>query len=168
MGMSVVYMMMDEKTVDSWTHLESDELSEALLDKEEDDTIERIDLDKNWDILHYYLTGESASEPIEGDKLSEAIVGVHLFSYKDDTDFISYTENNELPDIISSLKGFDEKICIERLEKGLIKKKDIYPQGIEDTSQDILIKEINKDIEELISFYEGSLVQKQHVVVSIL
>ena len=42
---------------------------------QESEDIEICDIDKMWDALHFLLTGKSASEPIEDDLISEAIVG---------------------------------------------------------------------------------------------
>ena len=59
-----------------------------------------LDLGEMWDGLHFVLTGGSADTPVEGEPLSEAIVGVHLF---DAPDFIGCTERDELDDVIAAL-----------------------------------------------------------------
>lgn len=54
------------------------------------------EMEKCWDGLHFLLTGVSASQPIEDDPLSEAIVGVHVL---DTEDFIAAIGSDELPRI---------------------------------------------------------------------
>ena len=56
---------------------------------QESEDIEICDIDKMWDALHFLLTGKSASEPIEDDLISEAIVGQFNIS---EEDFISGTK----------------------------------------------------------------------------
>ena len=53
------------------------ELFEEIEELEEDMNV--TDLDKMWDGLHCLLTKESAGDPVEGNALSEAIVGVAKF-----------------------------------------------------------------------------------------
>ena len=57
---------------------------EVLQDQVEDD--ELLDIDKMWDAIHFLLTGNDTSEPIDGDPLSQSIVGKIVFS---NTDFIA-------------------------------------------------------------------------------
>ena len=52
-----------------------DDVEEA----QENENLEICDIDKMWDALHFLLTGKSASEPIEDNLISEAIVGSLIF-----------------------------------------------------------------------------------------
>ena len=61
---------------------------------QESEDIEICDIDKMWDALHFLLTGKSASEPIEDDLISEAIVGQFNIS---EEDFISGTKADSAP-----------------------------------------------------------------------
>lgn len=53
---------------------------------------------------HFVLTGVSATDPIEGDPLSEAVVGVHVIPHDD---FVGCTEVDELPRIVERLDALD-------------------------------------------------------------
>lgn len=166
--MNAVYMMVDTVTLDTLVKLENKELVETILNIEELKRFESVGIAKNWDIIHYYLTGVSASTPIENDKLSEAIVGVHNFLYDDDADFITCTESGELAEIIDALKHFDINANLERLNKSTLKKAKLYPKGVEETREDDLLNEIKNDISSLLQFYEKALKSEHHVIVSIL
>ncbi|MDQ0152864.1 uncharacterized protein DUF1877 [Fusobacterium naviforme] len=69
MGMIANYQSTTDIELEKFTCL--DDVEEA----QEDDNVEICDIDKMWDALHFLLTGKSASEPIEDDVISEAIVG---------------------------------------------------------------------------------------------
>lgn len=77
------YLMIDEETLSSLMDLNNEDLTNQLFEIEESEKFERMDMDKIWDTLHCFLTGVSASEPIEGNQLSEAIVGVNNFNIDD-------------------------------------------------------------------------------------
>ena len=138
--MRAEYMMIDEETLIPLIKLEEEELSNRLLEIEESEKFPSVGIDKSWDLLHYYLTGVSASNPIEGEKLSEAVVGVHVMSYE--SEFISCTENKELPDIIAALENFDIAAHTVKLNKAKMKRADLYPKGIEDDDEVQLLEEI--------------------------
>ena len=111
MGILASYMMIDEPTLEGFFKLEStNSLLEQVYDLEEQGLFERYDLGKIWDALHCFLTGVSASTPIDGSKLSEAIVGIHFFQYfREEDDFVTCTENRELGEIIDAMEKFDLK-----------------------------------------------------------
>jgi len=166
MGMIAAYMMIDEETLSPLVSLEEQQLSDRLLEIEESKKFAAVDLDKSWDLLHYYLTGVSASDPIEGDKLSEAVVGVHVMSYEEE--FIACTENEELHAIIEALEEFDIPAHMIKLDKAKIKRAGLYPKGIEEDDTEQLLGEIKEGIGILTGFYKKALEQKQHIIVSIL
>lgn len=166
MEMNAVYMMIDDATLNNWTKLDDDDLLDAIYDKEEADETKSLDLAKEWDIIHYYLTGQSAMELIEGDKLSEAIVGVNLFSYGKDADFVSWIGKGDVSEIVKALKDFDLDGYQQRLDKDLMRKQDLYPTGVEET--DGLLDLIKDEVKHLIAFYEEALDSKMNVVVSIV
>lgn len=76
MGMQAVYMLADKATMDK---LSDDALFENIEDYGDEETTETCDIDKMWDGLHFLLTGASAENPIEGNPLSEAVVGEKAF-----------------------------------------------------------------------------------------
>ena len=63
-----------------------------------------VDIDTAWDGLHILLTGASATEPIEDDPLSEAVVGVYEF---DSDDFLGVTPVDDLDRIVAALDAVD-------------------------------------------------------------
>jgi len=69
-----------------------------------------IDIDKMWDVLHFLLTGISATEPIEDDPLSELIAGEIV---ADEEDFIAYTT----PQKVQELAGVMSEINKEFLPR---------------------------------------------------
>ena len=109
MGMLAQYMMIDKATLDALFTLKNGKaLSQKLFELEETGKYETYGIGKTWDALHFVLTGTSASEPIWDNKLSEAIVGIHLFNYyKSDDDYITVSENVELSDIITAIEEID-------------------------------------------------------------
>ncbi|MFT0212580.1 DUF1877 family protein [Pseudomonas sp. F1_0610] len=169
MGMNAVYMQIDDKTLDAWLELDAQDLSQAMHRLEESQSAAILDLAKIWDILHYYLTGASASTPIEEDPLSEAVVGVHVFDEEDEAaDFIACTEYAELPLIIDALCNFNHAQGLQRLTAPAIESLDLYPKGIELTAIDQLHTEVQKAIQQLIAFYQQALEQRLHIIVSIV
>ncbi len=168
MGLLGQYMMINEQTLKSLVDLENDDLVDALEELNESEENELYDIDKMWDGLHFLLTGISASEPIEGDKLSDAIVGVKIFNSEDeDADFISYTLVSDLPGIVAALKNVDiEKL---RLNFDLLKfrKDEIYPNIWREEEKDSLFSELVQEYKNILRFYEKALERNTHVVVSI-
>ncbi|MFK4761820.1 DUF1877 family protein [Microbacterium sp. ZW T5_45] len=101
--MQAAYTLIDDATLDRLLELDGADLVEALEALETGDTA-TVYVDKLWDGLHFLLTGALASDPIDGEPLSEAVVGVHVV---DDDDYVGCTEFDELGPIIGALDGFD-------------------------------------------------------------
>lgn len=169
MGMIAEYLMIDEKTLDSLMELNSQSLTERVIDLGEQENAERISIGKIWDALHYLLTDFSASNPIEGNKLSEAIVGIHPFIIdEEEADFISCTENEELPEIIEALENIDFQKLFLTFDPKLLEKAKIYPNGIWKERKENLLKEMEIEFLKIIHFYRKSLSSNKHIIVSIL
>lgn len=169
MGMIAEYMMIDEDTLNSLMELNSEDLTNRLMELEESKVFKSITIDKVWDALHYFLTGVSAAEPIEGNKLSEAVVGVHVFNDDDENaDFITCIENEELSEIITAMKSIDfERLAADFVPKRM-KKHKIYPGGIENDSKDQLVGEFKEAVADILKFYKSALRKRCHIIVSIL
>ena len=60
-----------------------------------------------WDALHFLLTGKSASEPIEDNLISEAIVG--QFNISGEEIFISGTKTDRVKEIAKALQELNLK-----------------------------------------------------------
>jgi hypothetical protein len=164
MGMLGVYIMIDEKTLDGMMKLDGKGLFEKINELEE--TVEKYSIDKLYDGLHCLLTGVSASTPIENDKLSEAVVGVHVFDTNDD-DYITCTENDELPEIIKALENVNIKELEEKFDPKILKKKKIYPNIWETDRKDELFKELINEYNGLLDFYKKAFEKNMHIIFSV-
>ena len=169
MGMIAEYLMIDEETLNSLMDLNNEDLTNKLFEIEESGKFVCMDIDKIWDALHCFLTGVSASEPIEGDKLSEAIVGIHNFNIDDeDADFITCTENEELTEIITAIEKIEFDKLASNFDPKTLKKNKVYPKGIEQDSKEQLLGEFKQALSEILEFYKKAVSTKHHVIVSIL
>lgn len=170
MGMLAEYMAIDQATLESLFKLENGSaLAHELFELEESEKYERYGIAKTWDAIHLILTGVSASEPIADDKLSEAIVGVHLFHYyQDGDDYIAAIDASELESIIAAMEQVDLEMMIRSFDFSNPKVKEIYPSGILDAPIEDLIKEFVTDFQGMIQFYKKALQNNLHIIVSIL
>ncbi|SHL28333.1 protein of unknown function [Flavobacterium johnsoniae] len=162
------YLMVDEETLDYLIDLDDEDLTDRIFEIEESKKFLSIDIDKIWDALHCFLTNVSATEPIEDNKLSEAIVGINTFSEDEDADFISFTENDEIKGIIDEMEKIDFDILVANFDPLILKKNKVYPKGIWDENKEQLIKEFKAAFDELLKFYKKALETQHHVIVSIL
>jgi len=77
MGLRANYQYLSDKDLVALKQFDNDDdIFETVEDWNENAEI-ILDIDKNWDLLHYMMTGITASEPVEDDPLSEAVVGVN-------------------------------------------------------------------------------------------
>ena len=168
MGILGQYMMINEQTLKSLVDLENDDLVDALEELNKSEENELYDIDKMWDGLHFLLTGITASQPIEGDKLSDAIVGVEIFNSEDeDADFISYTLVDDLPGIIAALKNVDIEKLRLNFDLSEFTKAEIYPDIWREEEKESLFNELVQEYKNILRFYEKALERNAHVVVSI-
>lgn len=165
MGMLASYMMIEEEKIAPFEKLEGEQLVEYFMGLEEAEVFESIDLDKLWDALHCFCTNVSAANPIEGNKLSEAIVGVHVLS---EEEFIACTENSELEEIISAMKAFDFPSKKASFDFKIFEQQEIYPHEIWKEDKTNLLNELEKEFYSLLAFYEKTFKMEYHIMVSIL
>lgn len=166
MGMIAEYLMVNEETLNSLMGLNNEDLTNKLFELE---GLESIDIDKIWDALHYFLTRVSASNPIENDKLSEAIVGIHDFNIdEEDADFITCIKNSELAEIISAIEGINFDKLAHDFDTKLLKKNKVYPNGIWEDGKEQLLEEFRNALREILDFYKKALDTRHHIIVSIL
>ena len=74
-------------------------------DAQENENLEICDIDKMWDALHFLLTGKSASEAIEDNLISEAIVGQFNISGEESKHGFS---KEELLELLPELAKLDQ------------------------------------------------------------
>ena len=165
MGIMANYMMVGEEDLNKLVKLDIDDIIEYIENLDENGA-EVYDMDKLWDGLHFFLCGISAGTPVEGDPLSEAIVGVHVFDDESD-DFVGCTELSELPYIVKAMKAVDLELLKGNFDPSNYRKADIYPNIWVDSEKKNLLKELVSEFENLLAFYEKALEKKMHIIVSI-
>ena len=166
MGMIACYQMTDADMVNTLLKKTNEEVFEAIEELQEvDETV--LNIDKLWDGLHFLMTKVTASEPLEGNPLSEAVVGVKNFSDDEDADFISYILPERVPIIVNELKLFEIENVIEKLQPKEFAQNDIYPNIWMNVEKEEIQKELKECFFALIKFYEKAAELKKAVIVSI-
>ena len=164
MGIRASYQQIDDTTLDALLALEPDDVPDGVEELQERGA-PTLDLDKAWDGLHFLLTGVSAAAPVEGDRLSEAVVGVHVI-FSDDDEFIGCTERDELAAIIAALEAVALPQLLESADFGAFDRADVYPDIWSDDPR-VLTAELGDAFRILLEFLRASAAAGQHVVVSI-
>ena len=166
MGLRANYQYLSDKDLMELKKFDNeDDIFEKVEDWNEESEI-LLDIDKNWDLLHYMLTGVSASNPIWEDPLSEAVVGVT--SIEKIEDFIAYIEKDRVSDILKALEDFDMESALEScsLEEG--KEAELYPDIWDYDDEEEEIKEDLLDcFERMKDFYKEILEADGNVLVTI-
>ncbi len=162
MGMLGVYMLADEATIKRLSN--EDDLFEAVEEYGDQETTIAYDIDKMWDGLHFLLTGVTAQEPIEGNLLSEAVVGTDVFECED---FIAYTNPNHIKEIVDALTEVDIEALTGKMNISSFRKAKIYPNIWMKKDDELLKAELKKEFLNLKSFYENALNSQTGVLVSI-
>jgi len=166
MGMIACYQMTDADMVNTLLKKTNEEVFEAIEELQEvDETV--LNIDKLWDGLHFLMTKVTASEPLEGNPLSEAVVGVKNFSDDEDADFISYILPERVPIIVNELKLFEIENVIEKLQPKEFAQNDIYPNIWMNVGKEEIQKELKECFFALLKFYEEAAELKKAVIVSI-
>ena len=167
MGMIANYQYLSNENLKEMKNFngEEDKIFEEVEDWNEEVEI-LLDIDKMWDVLHFVLTGVDSSEPIEGNPLSEAVVGVT--SLEEVSEFIAYIEKDRIADIISALENFDIDAALENFSMEACKKADLYPNiwDYDDEEEDIK-EEIRDYFHGMIDFYKQILEANGNVLVTI-
>lgn len=162
MGIQAVYMSVDNATYDRLAEASSEDLFDEIEELEESDC-PLVGLEKMWDGLHFLLTGVSASEPIEGNPLSEAVVGVHVFEGED---YIACTERDALPGILAALDAVLIDDLLGAADFGLFRKAGLYPEIWTDDPAQLKV-ELAEAFQALHTFYRQCVAAQRHVIVSI-
>ena len=163
MGIQAAYTTVDTAELDRLVQLPPSDLGDAI-EALETAGAPTLYLDKMWDGLHFLMTGVSASSPIEGDPLSEAVVGVHVF---DSEDFVGCTEVDELPGIIAALKAVSPAALLDSVDFSAFARAEIYPNTWTD-ERAALAAELSAAFAELLDFHRAALAAERHLIVSIL
>ena len=162
MGMIANYQSTTDTELEKFMCL--DDVEEA----QENENLEICDIDKMWDALHFLLTGKSASEPIEDNLISEAIVGQFNISGEEIEEFISGTKADRVKEIARALQEIDFETYLDKFDMSAFSQNDIYPNiwGYEDEADEIK-DDLRNSFENLKKFYEKMAAQESAVLVSI-
>lgn len=166
MGMLACYMEADKGLLADFFTKSPEERFDTIEELEGEGRQPVLDLDKLWDGLHCLLTGRSASEPIEGDLLSEAVVGTDFFS-EEDAEFIAYILPERLKQIVAALADFDIEAALNRFEPADFNRKKIYPNIWIQDMQESLREELKAYYKELVLFYKQTADRHNGIIVSI-
>lgn len=135
---------------------------------ERDGKHEVLDIGSLWDALHFVITGVSASEPLDDDPISDAIVGVQLFFDDDDADFVAFTPVPDLPDLIAALTAVDLPARGRAFAPTPAQRVNAYPDGVFDGDREDLVSRLFVALESLLDFYERASAAGKHVIVSVV
>lgn len=164
--MIACYQMVDEEMINELLEKSEEDVFEEIEELQEMDEAV-LDIDKLWDGLHFLLTKATASEPMEGNPLSEAVVGVKRFSDDEDTDFIAYILPERVPTIMNELKHFDIDSAIEKFQPKEFAQNGIYPNIWMHEDKEELQEELSECFLALMKFYEKVAKLRKAVIVSI-
>lgn len=170
MGHLAVYISIEGEQLDELWALDDESFREQFLELEEDESLARLDLDKIWDALHCTLTGRSASDPIEDNRLSEAIVGVHPRIYDDDdySVFVSVIDNDEIDEIVAAIDGVHADELKAMLNPKQLQQQNVYPFGIWTDPPEQLVAEMDGALREMSTFFLQAKSAGHHVLSTIL
>jgi len=113
------------------------------------------------------LTKVTASEPLEGNPLSEAVVGVEKFNDDEDADFIAYIPSERVSTIMKELILFDIERAIEEFQPKEFAQNGIYPNIWMHADKEALKQELRDCFFALMKFYEKASRLGKAVIVSI-
>lgn len=167
MGMIANYQYLSDKNLKELKSFngEADELFETVEDWNEEAEI-LLDIDKMWDALHFVLTGADSSTPMEGNPLSEAVIGVS--SIEDIDEFIAYTEKTRIANIVLALENFDIEKALEGFSMKVCKEAELYPDIWDyEEEADEIKEELMDYFQDMKEFYKKILETDGHVLVTI-
>lgn len=161
--MQAAYTLIDDETLDRLLELDGDSLI-AALEELETGAAPTAYIDKLWDGLHFLLTGFPTSEPIEGDPLSEAVVGVHVI---DEDDYVACTEADELASVIAALAAVDLDRISSSVDFTSFAAAGVTP-NIWSDSPAALRSELSDALALLLDIHRRADAAGQHLLVSII
>lgn len=162
------YLLVDNDTLQQLKNCPDNTRFEQLeiLTQQADDS-ELVDLGKLWDVLHFVLTGQSATTPVPDSALSEFVVGVETFSDDEDSDFIAFCEWSAVIEIADALGQVNFNKRLEKMFMKDLRQQKIFPNGIWQGKKQALDKELLASFQELRDLYDKAVDTGANVVVSI-
>lgn len=166
MGMLAQYMAVDNKIFNNMLKMNNEEIIDKIEELSENEQCDICDIDKMWDGLHFLLTGKSASEPIENNKLSEAVIGTSIFDENKD-DFLAYIKSEELAAIIDAMENIEIDELLGKYNMDNFKKAKIYPNIWEKEDEADIHDELIFYFEGMLDFYKKCCKKNMNIVISI-
>lgn len=168
MGMIASYKMVEREIIDHLLQLDDDDLTEALDEITEDSGHKTIQIDRCWDGLHFLLTGKSVVVPMKENRLSDAIIGVHLFNEEDKNDFITFLKNEEIEAIIEAMEKLKKSELQQRFSPELFSKSKIYPDiWLTKKKDELFIWLYETGFKPLLKFYRDAFKKNKCVIIII-
>jgi len=135
-------------------------------------------MDKMWAALHFFITGIEVYSVIEGNPISEAIFGTHLFTkeklefpdgsaIEKDEDFTSYIYPERVKDIVEAFERVDIEERLSAFDLSVYDEKEIYPYKWEDEDAEDVKAELYQLFLDIKEFYTNTLKKGKGVMVSI-
>lgn len=152
MGMIANYQQASDVDLENIKNI--DEIIDEVEEMQKNDEKELCDIDKMWDALHFLLTGKSADERLNGNLISEAILGQFTLFEDEIEEFIAGTKSARVKEIADALKAIDIEPFLEKFDMKKFKDNDIYPNiwDYEEEEEDI-IDDLSISFENLRNFY---------------
>ena len=166
MGLIANYSYLSDENLKELKSLGSaeEDIIDSVEDWSEEDVL--LDIDKMWDVLHFVLTGVGTDNPIDDNPLSQAVLGVTAI--KDVSEYLAYTEHNELENIVTALDAFDIEQALETFDMMACKEAELYPNIWDyDDEKDEIIEEILDYFEHMKGFYKKVLASNGNVLITI-
>lgn len=162
------YIVVDDSVLAQIKSLDDSQRAEFVVSLIETGKYPHCDMGKLWDVLHFVLAKQSATQPVIDNALSEAIVGLDTFSDNEDADFIAYNEWAMIAEIVGELEQVNFAKHVDTLQLKSLREANIFPEGIWQDKKANLVKELTASFNELKALYSEALDTGSHVVVSIL
>jgi len=164
MGTIAAYVLLDDDTYERLTAEPGADADVAVDYGYDDGEYDGEDLDKLWDLLHVALTGTTSSDPIEGDPLSEAILGVREIDPDSGAEFVAVVSRDDVVRILTALRRVDIADVVRRLNPSAQVRQATYPEGIWEMSG--IPGMIAESFALLLALYERAAAAGRHVGVS--
>lgn len=162
------YLMVDNATLEQLQQASDAERTDLLDAISERADTQLVDIGKLWDIMHFVLTKQPATQPVPDEPASEFVVGVETFSDNEDADFIAFSPWAHIVEIVDALAQLNFKKRLEKVSMRSLREHNIFPPNIWQDKKQNLDKELIASYDELVAFYNEALDHGNNVVVSIL
>lgn len=162
------YLMVDNATLEQLQQASDAERTDLLESISERADAQLVDIGKLWDIIHFVLTKQPATQPVPDEPVSEFVVGVETFSDNEDADFIAFTPWAHIVEIVNALEPINFNKRLEKVSMKSLREQRIFPPNIWQDKKENLDKELIASYDELLAFYNAALDQGNNMVISIL